>query len=477
MTLHANIASFDFTPEIHPQYGAWGTTPIMTEIDLPLQGRCLALREDDRTVVWFTLDLCGNTVPETKELRADVAGSLGLQTEHVIWSTSQTHSSPTLPGSDMPGGSSITIRGKFDEAYCASQRRAFLDQCISAARQAIDGLRPVSLHVGHGFCDTMSYNTRFPMPTGGVKFSRHHDEGRQSGKFYDPTIGLLVFVDDAGKTVGTIFNFCAHPATMINDKWISSDWVGTARAMIEEAQYGAPAMFVQGFCGDVHCNHIFGTPDQARANGRKLGTAAVEALPTVIPVRATPFALAFETVELNCRPMYTKKELVHLIAMRHAFRDGLGDDPTATWFDGINAPEQLTVEQKHLFVQVQIDYLEMALAMVERGESADPHLYFHLGAVRLGDVGALLAHGENFTASGQRVRLRSPFVHTLICGDTNGLFGYLGDDAEIDRGGFETNSFWKMPYFDGVRLAPAKGSADRIVETGTTMLWGLQRGS
>ena len=95
--------------------------------------------------------------------------------------------------------------------------------------------------------------------------------------------------------------------------------------------------------------------------------------------------------------------------------------------------------------------------------------------MRLGDVAAVLSHGENFTATGMNVRLRSPFAHTLICGDTNGLFGYLGDDAEIDRGGYETDSFWKLLLLtDSLRLAPAKGSADRIIDTSTRLLWQLQ---
>jgi len=57
----------------------------------------------------------------------------------------------------------------------------------------------------------------------------------------------------------------------------------------------------------------------------------------------------------------------------------------------------------------------------------------------------------------------------------NGLFGYLGDDAEIDRGGYETDSFWKLLLLtDSLRLAPAKGSADRIIDTSTRLLWQLK---
>ena len=476
--LHASMVGFDFTPAIHPEHGAWGTTPIMTEVDLPLLGRCLALKQDDRLLIWFALDLCGNMVCETAELRAQVAAALGIDVEQVIWSTSQTHSSPTLPGSDMPGGSSITVRGKYDEAYCDEQRKMFVDHCIAAAREAIDGIRPVQIRAGRGYCDSMSYNRRFPMPTGGVKFSRDYGEGLQSGKFFDPTIGLVVFEDDAGQPLGAIFNFCSHPATMINDRYMSSDWVGTARTEIETALDGASAMFVQGFCGDVNCYHIFGTPAQAKATGQRLGRAAVAALPNLVPARGVPFGYTFEEVELECRPMHTRDEVTAELDARQAFADSLETDPATTWFAGINAPEQFNASQKHSFVQVQIKYLNEVMRMLDAGESPPDSLTFGLGGVRIGDVGAVLAHGENFTATGMKVRQRSPFVHTLICGDTNGLFGYLGDDDEIDRGGYETNSFWKMLEAGGVRgvrLAPGKGSADRIIDASVRLLCQLQR--
>jgi len=476
-TLQANIAGFDFTPPIHPEHGAWGTTPGMTEVDLPLLGRCLAIRQDERLLIWFGLDLCGNPVWETTELRAEIAAAIDIDIQQVIWSTSQTHSSPTLPGSNMPGGSGITVRGKFDPAYCDEQRRVFLDLCIGAAREAMDGLRPVQIRAGRGYCDTMSYNTRFPMPNGGVKFSRDHGEGLQSGKFFDPTIGLVVFEDETGNVLGAVFNFCSHPATMINDKYISPDWVGSARSEIETALDGAPAMFVQGFCGDVNCHHIFGTPAQAKASGERLGQAAAAALPTLVPARTTPFAYAFETIELACRAMHSRDELEDAMAIRQSFMDSLDTDPTAVWFDGINLPEatQYTADQKRASVKGQMNYFQEGLRILDAGESGPPNLSFTLGAVRLGDVAAVLSHGENFTATGMNVRLRSPFAHTLICGDTNGLFGYLGDDAEIDRGGYETDSFWKLLLLtDSLRLAPAKGSADRIIDTSTRLLWQLQ---
>ncbi|MDP6450693.1 MAG: hypothetical protein QF773_07745 [Lentisphaeria bacterium] len=474
--LHVGIVAFDITPSIHPEYGAWGTTPIMTEIDLPLSGRCLALRQDDRELFWFALDLCGNNVEEVTAFRAEIADALDVSLEQVMWSTSQTHSSPTVPGSNMPGGSSVTARGEYDKAYCDQQRRTFFSRCITAAQAARDGMQPATVRAGRGFCDTISYNRRFPMPNGGVKFSRSHGEALQSNKFFDTTIGLVVFDDAAGKPLAALFNFGAHPATMINDKYISPDWVGSARSEIEAALDGVPAMFVQGFCGDVNCYHIFGTPAQAKATGMQLGQAAVQALPTLIPARSTPFSFTGETIAVECRPMWTRAEVETALEKRCAFIDGLDADPGATWFDGINFPEQMLPEHRKIGVKVQTDYLHEAMRRIDAGEPGPEQLPFLIGAVRIGDVAAVLAHGENFSATGRKIRQRSPFVHTLICGDTNGLFGYLGDDAEIDRGGYGTYSFWLMFYSASFRLPPAKGSADRVIDTSVRLLQKLLYG-
>ena len=42
------MAGVDITPRFHPEHGAWGTTPVVTELHRPLMSRCLVLQQDDR---------------------------------------------------------------------------------------------------------------------------------------------------------------------------------------------------------------------------------------------------------------------------------------------------------------------------------------------------------------------------------------------------------------------------------------------
>ncbi len=67
---------------------------------------------------------------------------------------------------------------------------------------------------------------------------------------------------------------------------------------------------------------------------------------------------------------------------------------------------------------------------------------------------AVLSPGENFAETGIAIRRRSPFVHTLICGDVNGLFGNIFTDEDISRGGYAIDSYFEILAFDGFRLPP-----------------------
>ena len=215
---------------------------------------------------------------------------------------------------------------------------------------------------------------------------------------------------------------------------------------------------------------MFGTPEHAKLLGRRLGKAAVEALPTLIPARSGPLAWAHEPLELPCLPMPSREELEQGLADRLAFIEELKNDPAAVWFDGTNAPEQMSVEDRIKFVEVKVRFFEEGLRMLDADESPKTTLSFPIGALRFGDVAAALSPGESFTLTGFKIRQRSPFVHTLTCGDTNGQIAYIGDDIEMDRRGYQTHSYWQMLYPNGFRLTPAKGAVQKVIASASGLL-------
>ena len=126
-------------------------------------------------------------------------------------------------------------------------------------------------------------------------------------------------------------------------------------------------------------------------------------------------------------------------------------------------PEFFDADHKKRFVEVNIGYCEEGLRILADGESPRQTLTLTVGGLRIGDISIVLSPGENFTETSRCIREQSPHPFTVICGDTNGLFGYIGTDEEIDRGGFETDTYWKMLHRNGFRLAPTHGAAQSVV--------------
>src|SRR3972149_5735574 len=120
--LHVGVAGVEITPRFHPEFGAWGTSPTLPELDLPLLARCVALKQANRLLVWCGMDLVGFRVPQTDELRDEFCEALGLKREQVVLSTSQTHSSGAFPGCNLTG-SSLVDDSEQDPRFAAAERK------------------------------------------------------------------------------------------------------------------------------------------------------------------------------------------------------------------------------------------------------------------------------------------------------------------------------------------------------------------
>jgi hypothetical protein len=463
--LRAAMTGFDITPRLHPECGAWGCNPTVTEVESPLVGRCLALEADgEAPVIWFGADLVGDSPQLTDALRQQVAEILGLPPDRVLWGTCQNHSSGAPPWAEFSGDVNADLSRR-DPSFMAAEAERVQGLFCTAAAAALEQLQPVSVSAGRGYCDSVSFNTRYPLPDGGVKYCRHQDEAAHSGRPIDPAIGLVRFDDQDGKHIGAVFNFNMHVATMISQEMISSDWVGPARTMIEEALGGAPVLYAQGFCSDINCYHLFGRPHQARATGQRLGAAAVTALSHLAPVRSLPLRLLQRELQLQCQPMPSRQQLESEIAAMEQFIADLEDNPDLLWCCDMNCYEKASVPMKRGLFQSKIDYRREGLRLLDAGEQVRGSLPYTVGVLRIGDVAAVLAPGEPFAETGLALRQRSPFVHNLICGDINGLFGQVFTDEDIRRGGSIIDSYFEILALDGFRLPPAPGSEQLLIQS------------
>ena len=169
------LVGFDITPRFHPQYGAWGCNKSITEVDSPLLARCLALEQDDRLILWYSCDLVGESPSQTEARRENLAAGLGLRRDQVFWAGNQNHSSGSLPTAQF-SGSLFDDLSEHDPDFMRAEAGRLMQSSLGAGKEAIARLQPAKVSAGRGYCDSVSFNTRMPMPDGGLKFIRRHDE-------------------------------------------------------------------------------------------------------------------------------------------------------------------------------------------------------------------------------------------------------------------------------------------------------------
>ena len=189
----------------------------MTEVGSPLLARYLALQQDDSLLLWYSCDLVGKSLLQTEMRRKQLAAGLGLRRDQVIWAGNQNHSGGSLPTAHF-SESIFDELAERDPIFMQAEAEWLMQSALDAGREAMARLQPAKLWAGRGYRDTVSFNTRMPLPGGGFKFIRSHDEAARTGQPIDPTIGLIRIDDSAGRPIGATFNFAAHPATMISQK-------------------------------------------------------------------------------------------------------------------------------------------------------------------------------------------------------------------------------------------------------------------
>ena len=172
----------------------------------------------------------------------------------------------------------------------------------------------------------------------------------------------------------------------------------------------------------------------------------------------------------RCQPMPSREDFERQNADLEQFVDRLRKDPRLTFGCGLNLPEHFTTDKKIAMLAHKFEYLRTGLSLLEQGGTAPQEMPFTFGALRIGDVGAILSPGENFAETGIRLRALSPFVHTLVCGDINGLFGNIFTDYEIDHGGCAVDAYYEILALDGFRLPPAKGTVQQFLREALALL-------
>jgi neutral ceramidase len=422
------------------------------EYGSPLKTKALALSFGGKSQVLVALDLPHIRDSAAQLIRGVVANAAGLAVDDVVLSCSHTHSAPFLEFVDGP--------------------HPFLDfvarQSADAAREAMQSRRPARF--GHGVTHVVgaSFNTRVPLPNGGVKFARDFREGLASGRPIDPRLNMVRIDDADGRPIAGWVRFATHPANVIFDGPISAEYPGYMTDRLSELIDGVPPfLFGYGAAGDINCIPMFGREDQSRDLGLRLANIAAEtfcSIQTSVPRR---LRTGLAAVELPLEPAPSVETLDREIEEVEDFINALSRDPKLVWVLGFNCGDHWPVEKKRNSAKPLADWARAVKEMLAAGHRFPTTWTRPVTAWIIDDLGLVFDPGETFGEIGLAISARSPLAETLVQTLCNGTDLYLATDADRRRGGYEpalSNRYFDVRNGENRPLPYTLGTAERYIE-------------
>ena len=457
--LLAGVARADITPPVGIAQMNWGSqTHIQAAGIDPVGMVATALVISDGKQKFVMVDVDGLFVQGLEPAIERASELTGVPAAHIRLGATHTHSGPSLSAKKGPAGIDLSRYQK----VVLHHRDQMVDKIVGAIVEANSRLRPVHLYAGRG-TGTININRRFRS-----QGKTPPAVGRNPEGFVDREL-VVIRIDDAeGKPYAILANFQCHGIVLGHEnKFISPDWIGMTRRVVEQAFPGALCLFfqgaagnqgpVEGFTGDLRVAHRLGSILGHQIAAVAFGVETVKRAPTfegfvessaylakqpwrVKGPRDATMKFTSKIIPLP-RRTYTAKELIDMESrIAHAQKkvemENKRDNP---W--------------KQHQAKAQLRRFSDLLKQWKRPVESTP-VKIEVKVLRIGNVAIVAMPGEPFAEIGAAVKKASPFAFTMFCGYSSGIGGdYLPIRQEYQHGGYEVE---RTPY--------GLGAAEKLVD-------------
>jgi hypothetical protein len=409
---HAGVARTSLTPFWGVELTGWGyyIERRWQRIHDPLNATALCFDDGRRQAIVVALDLMVIDEPFTRATRERIAAETGLEPGSIMLTCSHSHNAPAAGG--------LLGVGECDPAYEDWASR----QAATAAILAWRDRAPATVRCGHNAVEGITYNRTRPH---GV---------------VDPHLTALELARRDGSTLAVVVNFGAHPTvyTQLRPWDVSRDVPGELCDLLEQT-FRAPAVYIQGACGDVNFRREFLEPERASEPALRLMVATLDALKQAVPMADPAVAAASETAKVPTR-RWTRKELDH--DRREAERRLAGGDvDVSNWRETIgramtNRPDDMVRrhggdERKAVRAMCRF-HLEWTSRMLRDFETRPEVIETEVQAIKVGDVAFAANSSEFFSPFALDVRRKAGVPELVVACYANGRIGYMPDAHDID---------------------------------------------
>lgn len=379
--LKAGVARIDITPDKPVTMSGYASRKgLSTGVHDPLSARALAFEAGGKRLVLVSVDIIGFYGGTDEYLRSALLKEFNLQPSELFLCGIHTHAAP-----------SPTIDREHGNASNVDYMEALRGKLIDVIRRALDGIQPVNIGLGVGYC-----------PVGANRRElRINDKGESSiilGRNpYGPTdkeVLVMKVAKPDGTPVAVAFDYATHGTALGYDNYtISGDVPGLAEQFVEKI-LGADVI----------------APVFVGASGN------IDPWYRVLPGFNTEPGWVPEPVLLGT---FLGEEVAHV------YRDIKQTGPA----------DKITTNYKVL----QLPAKPGDDVPADKSPNS-PTFPFVITVARLGDVAFVGLGGEVLTEIGMAIKAGSPCEHTFVITHCNGSAGYLAPKELHVQDGYEVKS-------------------------------------
>ena len=440
--LTAGLAVADITPPIGYRMSGYFSERLSTGTSNPLHAKAIVLRQGDASAAMVFCDIIGLSLEVSSRARRQAAERTGIPATNILIAATHSHTGPLYFGALRKHfhDTAVAEHGS-DPCEKVDYAEQLVEKLAGVIAQADAAAKPVRLAAGSAEQQGLSFNRRFHMKDGTVRFNPgvlNPDIVRTAGPI-DPEVGMVFLreADGDNDAVAAIVNFTLHLDTVGGTKY-AADYPYYLEQSLRE-KYGDKfvLLFGNGTCGDI--NHIDVTKKE-RLQTDYIGRTLAETVSA-------------------------KKESLEMIAEPSlAVRSGIVEAPLQQF-----GPEKVAWARENInkvgtrelsFLQ-QVEAYKILAAKMRPGRT----IPLEVQVFRLSrDMAVVGLPGEVFVDLGLAIKRASPFATTLVIELCQDAPGYIPTKKAFAEGSYETvNS----------RIAP--GGGEMMAEAAIRLLNELGR--
>lgn len=450
--LLAGVARADISPPSGIAHLNWGSQTHVEAIGIDPAGMfATALVLSDGKQKFVMVDVDRLSVRGLEPARKKASLMTGIPEAHIRITATHTHAGPAYQEEKGPLNKDPSKYLPVIEAY----EQALIDKIAGVIWEANSKLRAVHAWGARG-TGTININRRVRQQGENPPAVGTNPDG-----FVDRDLVVIRIDDGEGNPYAVLVNFQCHGTVLTyENRYISPDWIGMTRKVIESALPGATALFFQGAAGN-----------QGPVEGGTGDLAVAHRLGSILGHQAAALALQIDTVHREPRLEGFVESTA--FAAKQPWRVKGPRDATLRFLsrEFQLPPRRYTAEEIAHMERQMARAAEQVKAAAARGDAWEKHqaearhrrfadllkkwkrpydpapIPVDVQILRIGDMAIVAMPGEPFAEIGAAVKKGSPFPITMFCGYSTGRGGdYMPVESEYAHGGYEVE---RSPYGAG----------------------------